>query len=890
MSNDSPDRSRGIQRQRTPRQIKSEVEEEIRFHLELRIAELVRQGLSPAEAREEAVRMFGDVERTERAMSAADQRRERRDRRREYLREVLQDLKHAQRQLRRRPGFALVTVLTLALGIGATTAVFSAADHVILRPLPYVEADRVVALWEIDTRTGQTRKEISPGNYLDWRERTRSFESMALIEPWGFDLSIGDDPPEAIRAWAVTEGFFETIGARPILGRGFLPEEHAPNAPQVVVISQGLWQRRFGSDPGIVGQAIRLDFEPATVVGIAPAFLQYPDRREIWNPKRWYRNEAADRRSSYMMAVGRLRSDVTMEQARAELDAVANQLADEYPATNTSIRINAVPLDEQILGSARPALFVLLIAVVFVLLIACANVASLMLARATERERELAVRAALGAGRSRLLRQLITESVLIAAAAGTAGIAFAYLGVRILIALSPPDLPRVDTITLDGRILLFALALTALTALLFGLAPALRASRVDLLTPLRAGGRSIFGSRERNLLRRALVGAEVALALMLLIGAGLLGRSLRMLIDNDVGFATENRASLQVFLWDLNPTAEQRLQRIEAIREALLASPAVDKVAVVTALPFHPSAIDPLSNLVVEGRAPPPPGEEQRVYATIASPEYFELMGIPLRAGRPFTAADRADAPRVALVSETLARRYFPGEDPIGKVVRVGVMAAPRTWEIVGVVGDVRPRALDSDPRAELFVPLAQTANGSVTFVVKTRDDPAPMMPALRAALWSAAPNQSIYHEATVKNLIASTLVERRFHLVLLRAFSFLALVVATAGIYGLIGYSMSQRTNEISVRMAMGARAQQIVRMVVTDGLKLAVPGVVLGLCGAMILTRFIATMLYEVRPTEPVVYVQIVGLVLIVAAIAAFIPARRAASIDPARALREE
>jgi len=888
---DPGDQPRRFRPLRTSGQIKAEVDEEIRFHLEARISELVRQGLSPTQAREEAMRLFGDVEHTRAEMSAADQRRERRVRRREYLGEVLQDLTHCVRQLRRRPAFAIVTVLTLAVGIGANTAVYSVADHVILRPLPNTDPGRIVALWEADTRTGQARREVSPGNFVDWRERAQSFQSMALIEPYGFDLSTPDGPPQALRSWGVTEAFFETIGAPPVIGRGFTQADHAPNAPFSVVLSYRLWQQRFGADPRMAGRTIQLDGQPATVVGVAPPWLRYPDHRDLWNPKRWhYDGERTDRSSSYMYAVGRLRPGVTLDQARAELDAVGELLATEYPATNTSVRINPVPFDEQLLGDVRPALFVLLVAVGFVLLIACSNVASLLLARAAERERELAVRAALGANRGRLTRQLAAESLLLAGLGGLAGMGLAYLGVKSMVALSPPNLPRVDTITVDGPVLVFALVVTLLTALLFGLAPALRASRPDLLTPLRAAGRSIFGGADRNALRRTLVMGEVALALVLLIGAGLLVRSFVTLLANDLGFVSENRATFQAFLWDLNPTAELRLQRMQAITDGFLATPGVEGVGITTSVPFHPSAIDPMDNLVVEGRPPLPSGEEHRIYTLIASPEYFPVMGIPLTAGRPFVPADRLDAPRVALISQTMARRFFPDEDPLGKRVRFGVMGPPQSWEIVGVVGDVRPRTLDSDPRAEVFVPLAQTANGSVTFVVRTRQSAADLMPSLRAALWAAAPGQSIYYEATVEDLIASTLVERRFHLVVLGAFSIVALALATIGVYGLISYSMAQRTSELSVRMALGARAAEIILMVVRDGLRLAVPGLVIGAAAALVLTRFMRTMLYQIAPTDPLVYGQLVLLVLAVSAAAAYAPARRAASVDPARALREE
>ncbi|MGH7476431.1 MAG: ABC transporter permease, partial [Longimicrobiales bacterium] len=476
------DRDPARHARRGRRRIRAEVEDEIRFHLERRAAELELQGLSRDAAWEEAMRRFGDVEATRSSLMMSNQRREARLRRRDWLGDLRQDVVFGVRQLVRRPVFTVVAALTLAVGIGANTAIFSAADHVLLRPLPYAEVERVVTLWETDSETGARKREVSPGNFLSWRERSSSFSAVGLVEPYSFDVTGADGPPEAVRSWLVTAEFFEALGVRPVLGRGFPPESFERGGPRAVMISYGFWQRRFAADPGVIGRAIQLDDAPATVVGVLPPALAYPEATDLWMPKVFRPGETEERSSSYMLAVGRLAPGVSVAQAQADLDRVAAQLATEYPRTNATQGVNVVPLETQILGEIGPPLLMLLAAVGFVLLIACANVAGLLLARGAERERELAVRAALGAGQRRLTRQLVTESLVLAGAGGALGIALGWAGVRALTALAPPDLPRLDAIAIDLRVLAFAIGATALTAMLFGLAPAVRFSRPELLS------------------------------------------------------------------------------------------------------------------------------------------------------------------------------------------------------------------------------------------------------------------------------------------------------------------------------------------------------------------------------------------------------------------------
>lgn len=869
--------------------VRQELDEEIQFHLEARIAELEQKGLSRAAAREEALRLFGDLEGTKKICFESDWRRERHVRRREYYGELKRDIVHAVRQLRRLPGFALVAIITLSVGIGATTAVFSAADHVLLRPLPYADIDRVVTLWETERGTSNNHREVSPGNLLEWRERSTIFEQMAVAEPYGFDLT-GDGPPLPLHAWLASEGFFEVLGIEPILGRNFVSEEFQPNSGLVVLLSYGLWQSHFGGDASIVGKTVQIDHEAATVIGVLPQELEYPQPRDIWAPK-WFReSERIDRYSDYMFAVARMAPGVTLAGAQADMDRVAAAMAQEYPRSNTNTGVNVIPLERQILGDVRPALLVLLAAVGLLLLIACANVATLLLARGAEREREFSLRAALGAGRPRLVRQLIAENTMLAVAGGALGLLMAQFGVTALSALIPPELPRVGTIEIDTRVLAFALGITVLTAMLFGLAPSLRFSQPDLRAALAAGGRSATAGRQRTRLHRALVVSEIALALILLVGAGLLIRSYADLVDNDLGFTAENRATIQMFLYDQNPTPQQRYQRAIEIEERLESTPGVVDVAIISALPFHPHKIGADATLQIQGRPEPAPGEDRSVFTTVASPDLFRLMGIQLRSGREFTPEDRADAVPVAIINESLRKRFFPDENPIGRQVTIGVMAAPVTWEIVGVVADVRPTTLDSDPQPELFVPFAQSMTGAVTFVVQTERDAVALMPLLRNQIWQVDPNQTIYYAATVEELISDTLVERRFHLVLLAVFSAVALALAAIGIYGLISFSASRRTNEIGVRVALGAERVDVVGMILRDGVRMGVVGVLIGVAGAYALTRFMESMLYGVTPTDLLTYSSIAVLMLVVSAAAAYVPAQRAARGDPLTALREE
>ena len=803
---------------------------------------------------------------------------------------LLQDLRYGVRTLLKRPGFTLAAVVTLALGLGANAALFSVVNGVLLRPLPYREPDRIMTVWQRNAQGGAERERFSPANFLDLRERNTSFEQAAALRPYGLDYT-GAGEPETFQAWLVSEGFFEAAGALALHGRTFLPDEYKAGGDEAVVIGYGLWQRRFGGDRSLVGQRLVLDGKPRTVVGVMPPEFHFLDKREIIAPYIIDEHELQRRGATYLDVIARLRPGVTTEQAQADVSGIAARLAEEYPQTNREVGAVVVPLGEQLVGRVRPALMILFGAVGFVLLIACANVANLMIARATSRQKEFAIRAALGAGRGRLLRQLLTESFVLALLACACGLLLASWGIDAILALSPSELPRLDQIRLDGSVLLFTLGASALTALLFGLAPALRSSRPDLQDSLKEAGRGATAGAARGRLRSFLVVTEFALALVLLVGAGLLVRSFVRLLEVDPGFSARRALALQVHVYDQSPEPEQQAAFFEQALERVRAVPGVEAAGATSALPFvGEGAIEIDSPFQIEGRPAPPPGQEPTAYHTFVTADYFGALGVPLRAGRFFNGFDRADSAPVVIVNETMARRYWPGEDPVGKKITVRRLGKPVAREVVGVVGDVRHTGLDSEPRAELFLHSLQNPFGSMTFLVRTKGEPSALLQSVKQEVWAVNKNLPFYSTATMEDLISKTLRERRFSLMLLGVFAAIALVLAGVGIYGLISYSTAQRTHEIGVRVALGAQGRDIVRMVVGEGLLLSGVGVAVGLLGALALTRFLERMLYGVTPTDPLTFAGISALLVAVALAACYLPARRAARVDPMVALRYE
>ncbi len=814
---------------------------------------------------------------------------------------LLHDLRYAVRQLRARPGFTVVAVLTLALGIGPTTAIFSVIDTLMLRPLPYPDADRIVTLWQNNTREGAPRDEVAPGNFFDWRERATTFTQMAAADPYAYSLITPDGRPETVFATQVTEGFFDILGLQPHRGRLFAAEHHRPRAGKFAVITYGFWQGRFGGNSAIIGSAISLDGEPFVVLGVLPREFEVgllrdvPGERTVWvaRPDELWGDEHRERGSGWWNVIARLKPGVSLDQARADMERVARGLAVEYPATNTGIGTTLAPLRDHLVSGARTALLVLLGAVGLVLLMACANVANLLLARGTEREREFAVRSAMGAERGRLVRQLLTESAVLGLLGGVLGVAIAFWGVDLIKALSPGDVPRIDAVTVDARVLGFALAVSLVTALAFGVAPAARGSRPDVQGGL-TGARATAGPA-RLRLRAGLIVGEIALALTLLVGAGLLLRSFAAILEVDPGFQKENVLALQVFAWDRRPSVEERVRFFEQTEERIRSLPGVVSVGAVTAGPFTAADIAMRRRLIVEGRPTTPPGEEPQVFVNHVTPGYFRTLGIPVLRGRAFEPSDREGTPYVAVINESARRRYWASEDPIGSRIRVGdnptrVRDNPTDREIVGVVGDARLRSLEGEPRPEIYLAQRQTGWGAMTYYVHGRGDPAATLEAAKREIWALDPLQDFYQTATLEGLISSTLAPRRFSLVLLGAFAVMALVLAAVGIYGVISFVVTRRAHELGIRMALGAEPGGIVALVVGHGARLALTGLVLGLAGALAASRALSSMLFGVTAGDGATFGGAAAALLTVALVASYLPARRAARVDPMVALRTE
>ncbi|MFN0107524.1 MAG: ABC transporter permease [Blastocatellia bacterium] len=816
-----------------------------------------------------------------------------------------QDLRYGIRMLLKKPGFTLIAIVTLALGVGASTAIFSVVNGVLLRPLPFRQPERIATVWENNTKDGIARDDVSPANFLDWRERNRSFESLASANPYSLDYQ-GKTEPETWQAALVSDGFFSTLGVNALLGRTFLPEEYRDGInfddnrqlnSFPVVLSYGLWQSRFGGDRSLIGQRLMLDGAPATVVGVLPPDFQlnlFEKEKQVYAPQAPDEGWRQQRRATYLKIIGRLKPGVTMEQARVEMQTVAANLAAEYPQTNGGVGATLVPLAENMTGHVQPALLILFGAVGFVLLIACANVANLMLARGAEREREFAIRVAVGAGRWRVARQLLTESLVLAFAGCAAGLMLAIWGVDVILALSPGNIPRLDQVRLDGATLLFAAGLSCATAIIFGIAPALQFSRPNLHSHLKESAQTATGSTARQRLRGALVVTEIALSLVLLVGAGLLLRSFFALVQTDPGFAAERVVALQTFIQDRYPKPEQRAAYAQQVLEKLKAVPGVTSAGLTTAVPFLESSLDASLPFTVEGRPAPPSGQEPTVYWTVASGEYFTAMGMSLRQGRMFSEFDNTNSPPVAVINETMARRHFPNEDPVGRKLIVARgrrgNAPPQAIEVIGVVSDIRHDGLDKEPRAEHYRPFTQIAHGSLIFAVRTSADAASLIPTLKSRIWEVNPTQSIYAVSTLDNLVFESLNARRFSLLLLCTFAALALALAMVGIYGVMSFATAQRTHEIGVRMALGAHYGEILKLVLSQGLRLTLLGVAIGLVAALALTRFLSTLVYGVSTSDPLTFAGVATLLTVVALLACWIPARRATKVDPMIALRCE
>ncbi|HEX5725049.1 MAG TPA: ABC transporter permease [Longimicrobiaceae bacterium] len=810
---------------------------------------------------------------------------------------LLQDLRYALRTLRRSPGFAAVAVLTLALGIGANTAIFSVLQAVLLRPLPFADADRLMVFWNQYAGGGPQKGAISPSEFADYRRSLRAFESTAAVTDWNANLT-GRGEPERVQGFIVSPNLFDVLGVRPALGRAFAPGEGVEGNREVAVLSHALWQRSFGADPAVVGTTVRLNGNTYTVVGVMPPEVRFPDapgllfpeRADLWVPRAW-ESFADERGNQYLRVVGRLREGGTAEGAAAELRALAARFQAEYPESYpvaSGWRPVAIPLREEYVGQVRPALLVLAGAVGLVLLIACANVANLLLARSAARRREIAVRSAVGAARGRLVRQLLTESLVLALAGAVAGVALASWGVAVLARVGPRSIPRLEETTVDLRVAGFALAASLLTAALFGLVPALQLAR-PAAAVLGAAGRA-SPDRGRRRLRSFLVAAQVALAVVVLVGAGLLLRSFARLQGTDPGFDPRGVLTFQVSLPPLRyDSLDQRVAVWDEVLGRVAALPGVRAAGGVNPLPLSGDAWS--ASFMVEGQPVPPGGEYPHAEYAAVSPDYFRAMGISLHAGRAFTGADRAGAPAVAVVDERLARRYWPGEDPVGK--RLSLAGQPDTvfTEVVGVVEHVRAVGLHQEGEPQVYVPLLQRSNRSAYMAVSApRGDPLRLAAAIRAEVRRADPELPIAKVATMEQVLARATADRQFSLVVLAVFAAAALLLAAVGIYGVASYLVAQRTREIGIRMALGARGADVLRLVAGEGLAVVAAGIVAGTVGALAFARLLSGLLYGLTATDPLTYLGVALLLGAVATAALLLPARRASRVDPVVALRAE
>jgi putative ABC transport system permease protein len=801
---------------------------------------------------------------------------------------LIQDIRYAIRTMLKSPGFTVVAVLALALGIGANTAIFSVVNAVLIRPLPYKDPDRLVHVHRMQPPL--ERSPISRPDYFEWENQQEVFQEIAAFFYRTYNLT-GLDQAEKLTGTRVTGSFFPLFGVAPANGRFLDIADDQPGGAHVVVIGYGLWQRRFGGVPDVVGRTITLNGDTYTVVGVAPATFQFPRGVELWTPA-LLAEEKTKRGSNYLKVIARLKDGTTQSQAHAQMNQIAAGLAEKYPANDTNLSVTIAPLLEEQVGTIRPVLLVLLGAVAFVLLIACANIANLLLARAAARQKEFAIRTALGASRFRIVRQLLTESALLALVGGALGVLLSVWGIHLLVAGAPSSIPRVKEVSLDKWVLGFTFLISLFTGIVFGLAPALQVSRTDLNETLKESGRGTAAtSPHRAMLRRALVVAEIALSLVLLVSAGLLIESIKHLTQVNPGFDPNNVLSADVSFPRGASSAKDEDQAVVRfltdVEQRIASLPGVQSVGTINDLPVTGrSSVN--GDFSVEGRPAYNPGEEPVAEFRTVTPDYFRAIGIPLLKGRSLTGSDSNGAPQTILINRALADRMFADEDPIGK--RLLVLDG-KPHEIVGVVGDARQWGLDRPADPEIYFPFAQiNISAEATLVLRASGDPARLTDSVRSAVREVSSDAPVFRVKTMTDVVAASTAQQRFNMVLMTVFAAVALVMAAIGMYGVISYSVSQRTHEIGVRMALGASTGAVVKLVVGQGMALASIGVAIGLGAAFGLTRLMSSLLFGISPTDPATF-AIISLILAgVALVACFVPARRATKVDPMVSLRYE
>jgi putative ABC transport system permease protein len=878
------DRIRALRQRET---VINDIDREMRSHLELQVEANIRAGMSPDEARVQALRSFGNVNK---AVDAA------------YdvkggglLESLTQDVRYGVRMLAKHRAFTAVAVFTLALGIGANTAIFSVVNELLLRPLPYRDADRIVMLWEV-TPEGRHQNTTSRANFRAWRSQNTSYENVAAFSDQRFNLT-GDGEPEELSVQMATPELFKILGVDPLLGRTFLPDDDGK--PPVAVLSYGLWQRRFGGQASVIGQPITLSSVKFTVIGVMPANFQFHIKQrsgtgrpaELWTILPMTVGPGANERGRFLSVVGKLKDGVTVDRAAAELRTIEARLSDEVPQFNKNFSAEVLPLREQFFGNVRRPLWLMLGAVGFVLLIACANVANLLLSLATSREKEIAVRAALGARRTRIVRQLLTESLLLALLGSALGLGFAWLGIKALMLISPKDLVSFQSVSLKMTVLLWTLGVSILTGIIFGLAPALHISRLNLNDSLKDGGKSESGQASGSRrLRSALVVSEIALAVVLLASAGLLIRSFIRLQQVDRGFQTDNILTMVVRLPDAKYPQDAQVvaffnQALEKVRQL----PSVRSAGMVNHLPLY-GGLGSNTGFKILGRPEPPPGQGPSTDVRVVDSEYFTTMGIPLLRGRNFTSDELREPRQKILINEVLARTYFASEDPIGQRLDVGMFEKPTPAEIIGVVGNVRYDSLVDESPPAVYFPHPDLAYSFMTLVVRTDGEPAAIAPAIQREIRTLDPNQPVSDLRTMNQVMSEWVSRSRFNTLLLGLFAGLATLLSAVGIFGVMNYSVALRTRELGLRLAVGAQPRQVLLLVLKQGLLLTIAGVILGLAAAFALTRLLSGLLFGVAAVDVTTFATISLLLVVVSLLACYLPARRAMRIDPLRALRYE
>ena len=877
----------------------AEIVEELSQHLEEEYERALSCGASEDEARKQVLEQLNapdllgrELKHVEQRVSAAGVTLGTEEKINMFA-DLWQDLRYALRTLAKNPAFTSIAIVAIALGIGANTVIFSAVNAVLLRPLPFKNPEQLVMVWENATHLGFPKNTPSPPNFIDWQRQNTVFTGMAAMSERSFNLT-GVGEPDRLDGRRVSANLFDLLGVPALLGRTFVPDDDRPGT-HVVLLSYSLWQRRFGSDSNVIGRAITLNGESYNVIGVMPRSVHLPAygnwNDKVWVPIAFTNEETTERGNHFLDVIARIKPGITLKQAQAEMETIAARLAKEYPRYNTRIGATVTPLHEEVVGDIKPALLILLGAVGFVLLIACANVANLLLARAAVREKEIALRLALGASRSRLTRQFLTESVLLALLGGGFGLLLALAGIRVLKTFIPVTISQTQTISIDGKVLVFTALLALLTGIVFGLAPAMHASHSNLNDSLKEGGRDSAIGKKGNRLRDLLVVGEIAVSFILLIGAGLLINSFLHLRNLDPGFRADHLLTMKVDLSELRyPDGERRSVFFDEVLFRIRALPGVQSVAVAGNLPFTYNG-DSMS-IAVEGIPDPPPGQWPDVIYRAIGPGYFSTMGIPMIRGRDFTDQDKADSKNVVVISEKTAQHYWPGKDPIGKRLKPGATTSDVPWrEVIGVVKDVRQNDFIAQPKMQMYFAYRQLKDlAANALIVRTSVEPMSLATSIRDAIWAVDKDQPVANVDTMDHIVSEAIARQRFSMLLLGIFATLALVLASVGIYGVMSYSVAQRTHEIGIRMALGARRADVLQMTVTQGLKLVGTGMLLGLAAAFLLTRVLASLLYGISATDPITFLGISVVLLAVAILASYIPALRATKVDPIIALRAQ